>query len=42
MPTSAADQRQPVVLLPDDLVVQAENVFPNKAGRRRVVLHRVR
>ena len=32
-------QGQPVILLPDDLVVQAENVLPNKAGRRRMVCY---
>ncbi len=34
-PNQNCHQGEPVVLLADDLVIQAENVFPNEAGGRR-------
>ncbi len=37
IPTRTRDQGQPVILLADDFVVEAEDVLPNEARRGRVV-----
>ena len=41
IPTKSGDQGQAVILLADDLMVEAEDVLPNETCRRAWV-HRVR
>ncbi len=40
MPMNTDDQRQPVVLLADHFVIEAEDLLANEAGRRGVMVDR--
>ena len=41
MPMKTASERQPIVLLADHFVIEAEDVLANEAGRRRVLVRGV-